>query len=98
MIGFAPVSRVLLAIAVIGSVSACAQRAYCAGEHAYLQADSVRSLEDVDGLRVPRSSSALVIPPEELTGPAYAEPYEDAKGRTQYRCLDMPPRLRGTSR
>lgn len=96
MMRFVPLSRVLLALAVIGSVSACAQRSYCAGEHAYLEADSVRSLEDVDGLQVPRSSGALVIPPEELSGPAYAEAYEDSRGRTQYRCLDMPPRLRGT--
>ena len=86
-------ARATVMVALVGLLSACGPRAYCKGEHAYTRADSVSSLSDVEGLRVPRSSSALVIPPEELEGPAYAETYEDERGRTRYRCLDMPPAL-----
>jgi len=84
--------RLVLLLAVV-AISACSARAHCKGERPYQSADSVALAEEIDGVRVPRSSSALIIPDEPAEGPPYAEHYEDEKGRERIRCLDEPPRL-----
>lgn len=85
--------RAGLVSVVAVAIVACGPRAHCRGEHAYLQAESVSILEEVDNIRVPRSSGALLIPAGDFEGPAYAEEYEDERGRTRIRCLDTPPPL-----
>lgn len=88
-----PAVRAVTVASLAVLITACSARAHCTGERPYQQADTVRVLEDVKDIKVPRSTSALVIPEGPGEGPAYAERYEDDDGNTRIRCLDAPPRL-----
>lgn len=88
-----PAFRAVAAAGLAILVGACSARAHCTGERPYQQAETVKVLETVEDVRVPRSSSAMVIPEASTQGPAYAERYEDADGNERIRCLDAPPRL-----
>lgn len=74
-------------------VAACGPRAHCLGEHPYQEAETVEVLGNVEGVRVPRSPSALEIPEAAPDGGEYATFYEDDDGDRRVRCLDDPPQL-----
>jgi hypothetical protein len=88
-----PAVRAVTVASLAVLITACSARAHCTGERPYQQADTVRVLEDIEDIKVPRSSSALTVPEAPTEGPAYAERYEDEDGNERIRCLDAPPRL-----
>lgn len=88
-----PAVRAVAVACLAVLITACGARAYCMGERPYQRAETVRVLEEIEDIRVPRASSALVVPEAPSEGPAYAERYEDADGDERIRCLDAPPRL-----
>lgn len=90
---FSTAVRALSVVSLAVLIGACGARAHCTGERPYQTADTVDVLRDVENIRVPRSSSALIVPEEPLEGPAYAERYEDDDGGERIRCLDAPPRM-----
>ena len=82
------------AIVLAASVTGCATSAHCVGEQSYQRAYSLQQ-PDLQGLKMPTSSSALVIPPpvSQMTPFAY-KTKDGSKGeKNGMQCLDAPPRM-----
>lgn len=81
----------LLAIVATG----CASNRHCLDEQEYQRARTLQAPAAVEGLAVPESPSALLIPaaPENAQGFAYEEADPEEPGETRLVCLDLPPRM-----
>lgn len=86
--------KTLIALALLAStVSGCAINAHCAGQQEYQYAYSLPQPE-IQGLKMPTSSAALVIPPPVPQMVPYAYKATDGKGeKNGVSCLDAPPKL-----
>ena len=87
------IKSVLLLVS-LASLSGCAATAHCVGEQDYQRAYSLQP-PDLQGLKMPTSSSALVIPPPSKNMVPYS--YKTTDGtrgeRNGMQCLDAPPRM-----
>jgi uncharacterized lipoprotein len=77
------------------ALSACASNRHCAGVQPYQEAKTLVPPENLDGLTVPESASALRIPPppEKAVGFSIEMPDPEDPGETTLECLDFPPRM-----
>jgi hypothetical protein len=84
----------ILALVSLAAVTGCAGTAHCVSEQPYQRAYSLQT-PDLQGLKMPTSSGALVIPPPVKTLVPYAYKTTDgSKGeKNGMQCLDAPPRM-----
>lgn len=87
------IKSVLLLIS-LASLSGCAATAHCVGEQDYQYAYSLQQ-PDLQGLKMPTSSAALVIPPpvKDLVPFAYKTTDGTRGERHGMQCLDAPPKM-----
>ena len=85
---FVPI--LLLAGALLGG---CVDHRYCLKPQPYQKAGSVPALHGTDGLTVPQSAGALVIPPPPEQRVPFGRQRSSADGKTEAVCLDQPPAM-----
>lgn len=78
----------LIALGVL-LLSGCGAGKYCLQDQEYQSAETVAPLKTVDGLQLPKSPAALVLPPP----PANPVPFGVRDEHGGAVCLDQPPRL-----
>lgn len=86
--------KFVLLLTSLATLTGCATTAHCVGEQDYQRAYSLQQ-PDLQGLKMPTSSAALVIPPppKDLVPFAY-KTTDGSKGeRHGMQCLDAPPRM-----
>lgn len=83
----------LLVCAVALGTSACATSRYCIGDQPYQNAQTIPALEGTEGLNIPSSQTALVIPDPPAERVPYGEVVVDEDGDKRARCLDRPPEM-----
>lgn len=84
----------VLVLTALAALTGCASTAHCVGEQDYQRAYSLQQ-PDLQGLKMPTSSAALVIPPpvKNLVPFSY-KTTDGTKGeRNGMQCLDAPPRM-----
>lgn len=89
------------AIFVVAVVLAgCAHNSYCLGPQPYDNATSIPPLHGTDDLHIPRSDSALVVPPPPPQTVPFGRRVPDPAhpGQTVTQCLDQPPPLRSSDK
>jgi len=86
--------KLALALMSLASITGCASTAHCVGEQDYQRAYSLQT-PDLQGLKMPTSSSALVIPaPVKNMVPFSYKTTDGTKGeRNGMQCLDAPPKM-----
>lgn len=85
--------KFFLALLSLASVTGCATSAHCVGEQDYQRAYSLQQ-PDLQGLKMPTSSAALVIPQPVKNLVPYSYNASGGKGdRHGTQCLDAPPRM-----
>ena len=86
--------KLVLALMSLAAVTGCSTTAHCVGEQPYQRAYSLQT-PDLQGLKMPTSSAALVIPPPVKNMVPYSYKTTDgSKGeRNGMQCLDAPPRM-----
>ncbi len=71
----------------------CANNRYCLEKQGYENAGSIPPLKSADGLQIPQSAGALVVPPP--TASTQRIPFgrleKTANGADKVECLDRPP-------
>jgi hypothetical protein len=94
---FNAVTNPLLIPVLLGAalLAACAPKSYCVQQQKYDHVASIPKITGGDGLSVPTSPTALIVPPApppEQDAP-YGNRVRDPKHpeRTEYACLDEPP-------
>jgi hypothetical protein len=83
-------------VAVATTLSGCAPpNSYCMRPARYLGAETLPPLQAPEGLTVPQSPNALVIPPPPATYIPFGRKLPDPKSPQGERndCLDQPPRM-----
>ena len=84
------ISLILLSGLLLGG---CANNRYCLEKQGYEGAGSIPPLKSADGLQIPQSAGALIVP--EPPPPAERVPFgqtvKNAKGEEKVACLDLPP-------
>lgn len=83
-----------LALVSLAAVSGCSTTAHCVGEQDYQRAYSLQQ-PNLQGLKMPTSSAALVIPPPAKDMVPFSYKTTDgSKGeRHGMQCLDAPPTM-----
>jgi len=79
---------VLLSALVLGG---CASNRYCLEKQGYEDAGSIPPLKSADGLQIPQSAGALVVPPPPAQRVPFGHEEKTAKGAGKVECLDRPP-------
>lgn len=92
----------LTLIAAVGLLAgACASKSYCLGQQKYDHVASITPIRGGEGLQIPQSPTAMLVPPPVLPdqdlpfGQRVADPVR--RGRTKVECLDDPPPLPATA-
>lgn len=87
-----------LMLVTVATVSGCASRAHCVGDYDYQHAYSLQKPE-LEGLKMPTSSAAMVIPApvNQMVPYAYKAPEGSKDAKNGMQCLDTPPRLTVTA-
>jgi hypothetical protein len=85
----------LSALLAVTLLAACGSKSYCLRDQKYDHTASIPAITGGDGLAVPNSPTALRVPPQPADVPdvPFGAKGVDARGRTQYACLDEPPPL-----
>ncbi|PTU30839.1 hypothetical protein [Stenotrophobium rhamnosiphilum] len=83
-----------LTLVLAASVTGCASSAHCVGEQEYQRAYSLQPPE-LQGLKMPTSSAALVIPAPVAQMVPFASKTKDGSigEKKGMQCLDAPPRM-----
>lgn len=86
--------KLALTLLSLAAVSGCASTAHCVGEQDYQRAYSLEQ-PTLQGLKMPTSSGALVIPPPVKNMVPFSYKTTDgSKGeRHGMQCLDAPPKM-----
>lgn len=79
---------VLLSGLVLGG---CANKRYCLKKQSYEDAGSIPPLKSADGLQIPQSAGALVVPPPSAQQVPFGRLEKTANGAGKVECLDRPP-------
>lgn len=84
--------RIVLPLLVSGLVlCGCADHRYCLKKQGYEDAGSIPPLKSADGLQIPRSAGALVVPPPSAQRVPFGREEKTANGQDKIECLDQPP-------
>lgn len=80
----------LLSVLLLGG---CANNRYCLEKQGYEGAGSIPPLQSADGLQIPQSAGALVVPapPPQAERVPFGQTVKNAKGEEKIACLDKPP-------
>lgn len=84
--------RLLLLVPAL-ALAACSSTSYCEDQQDYERSGSVPPLKTGEEVKLPQSEAALKIPPRPESQVAYGEPYINAEGDSDVRCLDKPPEM-----
>jgi hypothetical protein len=88
--------KLLLRMVCLGAaagLAACVANGYCLSKQRYDHAPSVPPIHGGEGLEVPTSPTALIVPPEPAVDVPFGARVPDPQhpGRTKIECLDQPP-------
>ena len=85
--------KLALALVSLATVTGCASTSHCVGEQPYQRAYSLNQPE-LQGIKMPTSSAALVIPAPVSPMTPFSYKATDKKSeRKGMQCLDAPPRM-----
>lgn len=84
--------RIVLPLLVSGLVlGGCTNNRYCLKKQSYEDAGSIPPLKSADGLQIPQSAGALVVPPPSAQQVPFGREEKTANGAGKVECLDQPP-------
>lgn len=91
--------KAVLLLVLTGTLLAgCASNQYCLKPQHYQSARSIPPLRGTDGLQIPLSAGALLVPKGDAQHIPFGQKVKGSEGKATVVCLDQPPAMPEQSR